>query len=105
MGRSFTGGYDGLRGFSRVPIDFGLFKIDITNNETLFYFFILFVFGLAVGAARLDPAIAVRPHPAGDPRERAPRPLSRHSGRAAYLAVVFDLLLLHRAGRDRFTRC
>jgi branched-chain amino acid transport system permease protein len=45
---SVTGGYDGLRGFTRMPIDFGLFKIDITNNETLFYFFILLVFGVAV---------------------------------------------------------
>jgi branched-chain amino acid transport system permease protein len=44
---SFTGGYDGLRGFSRMPLDFGLFKLDITNNETIFYFFILFVFGVA----------------------------------------------------------
>jgi branched-chain amino acid transport system permease protein len=44
---SFTGGYDGLRGFSRVPLDFGLFKLDITNNETIFYFFVLFVFGIA----------------------------------------------------------
>jgi branched-chain amino acid transport system permease protein len=46
---ALTGGYDGLRGFSRVPIDLGLFKIDITNNETLFYFFVLFVFGIAAG--------------------------------------------------------
>jgi branched-chain amino acid transport system permease protein len=44
---SFTGGYDGLRGFARVPLNFGLFQIDITNNQTLFYFFILFVFGVA----------------------------------------------------------
>jgi branched-chain amino acid transport system permease protein len=44
---SLTGGYDGLRGFSRMPIDLGLFKIDITKSETLFYFFILFVFGVA----------------------------------------------------------
>jgi branched-chain amino acid transport system permease protein len=44
---SFTGGYDGLRGFSRMPIDLGLFKLDITNNETIFYFFVLFVFGVA----------------------------------------------------------
>ena len=36
----FTGGYDGLRGFTRMPLDFGLFKLDITNNETVFYFFI-----------------------------------------------------------------
>jgi branched-chain amino acid transport system permease protein len=44
-----TGGFDGLRGFSRVPIDFGLFKLDIANNNVAFYFFILFVFGVAAG--------------------------------------------------------
>jgi branched-chain amino acid transport system permease protein len=50
---SFTGGYDGLRGFIRAPLDFGLFKIDITNNGTLFYYFVLAVFGLAVGLQAL----------------------------------------------------
>jgi branched-chain amino acid transport system permease protein len=50
---SLTGGDDGLRGFSRQPLDFGLFKIDIVNNGTLFYFFVLFVFGLAVGLQAL----------------------------------------------------
>ena len=50
---NFTGGYDGLRGFSRAPLDFGLFKIDIVNNGTLFYFFVLFVFALAVGLQAL----------------------------------------------------
>lgn len=50
---SFTGGYDGLRGFIRAPLDFGLFKIDITNNGTLFYYFVLVVFGLAVGLQAL----------------------------------------------------
>ena len=49
----FTGGYDGLRGFVRAPLDFGLFKIDITGNGTLFYYFVLFVFGVAVGLQAL----------------------------------------------------
>ena len=49
----FTGGYDGLRGFVRAPLDFGLFKLDITGNGTLFYYFVLFVFGLAVGLQAL----------------------------------------------------
>ena len=43
----FTGGYDGLRGFTRAPLNFGLFKIDILNNSTAFYFFLLTVFGAA----------------------------------------------------------
>jgi branched-chain amino acid transport system permease protein len=49
----FTGGYDGLRGFARAPLDFGLFKIDITGNGTLFYYFVVVVFGLAVGLQAL----------------------------------------------------
>ena len=47
---SLTGGDDGLRGFSRQPIDLGFFKFDILSNERNFYFFVLFCFALAVGA-------------------------------------------------------
>ena len=47
---SLTGGDDGLRGFSRQPIDFGLFKLDILSNSNNFYYFVLFCFALAVGA-------------------------------------------------------
>ncbi|MGA9955285.1 MAG: branched-chain amino acid ABC transporter permease [Bradyrhizobium sp.] len=46
---SLTGGDDGLRGFSRQPIDFGLFKLDILSNANNFYYFVLFCFALAVG--------------------------------------------------------
>src|SRR5579864_1716174 len=49
----FTGGYDGLRGFIRAPLDFGLFQIDIANNGTLFYYFVAVVFALAVGVQAL----------------------------------------------------
>jgi branched-chain amino acid transport system permease protein len=45
---SLTGGDDGLRGFSRQPLDFGLFKIDILSNDKAFYFFVLFCFAIAV---------------------------------------------------------
>jgi branched-chain amino acid transport system permease protein len=44
---SLTGGYDGLRGFSRAPIDLGFTQLDIADNGTLFYYFLLFVFGIA----------------------------------------------------------
>ena len=47
---SLTGGDDGLRGFSRQPIDLGLFKLDILSNTIEFYYFVLFCFALAVGA-------------------------------------------------------
>src|ERR1700674_2834430 len=47
---SLTGGDDGLRGFSRQPLDFGAFKIDILSSANNFYYFVLFCFALAVAA-------------------------------------------------------
>jgi len=47
---SLTGGDDGLRGFARQPIDFGLFKFDILSDANNFYYFVLFCFALMVGA-------------------------------------------------------
>src|SRR5258708_30851122 len=47
---SLTGGDDGLRGFSRQPLDFGLFSIDIAANAHHFYYFVLFCFALVTGA-------------------------------------------------------
>ena len=44
-----TGGYDGLRGFVRAPIHLGPAVIDITSNPNAFYYFLLFVFAIAVG--------------------------------------------------------
>jgi branched-chain amino acid transport system permease protein len=41
-----TGGDDGLRGFSRQPIDLGLFSVDILSNATYFYYFVLLCFAL-----------------------------------------------------------
>jgi branched-chain amino acid transport system permease protein len=46
---SFTGGYDGLRGFTRQPLGFGPWTIDIQSNGTLFYYFVVFVFAVCVG--------------------------------------------------------
>lgn len=43
-----TGGYDGLRGFMRAPLHLGFTTLDITNNDTVFYYFLLFVFGVAI---------------------------------------------------------
>ena len=45
---SVTGGDDGLRGFSRQPIDFGAFKLDIVSNSQAFYYFVLVCFALVV---------------------------------------------------------
>jgi branched-chain amino acid transport system permease protein len=49
----FTGGYDGLRGFTRAPIDLGFTKLDLAGNNTVFYFFILAIFGAAAGLQAL----------------------------------------------------
>ena len=46
---SLTGGDDGLRGFSRQPLDFGAFSIDIVSSSNTFYYFILVCFALAAG--------------------------------------------------------
>jgi branched-chain amino acid transport system permease protein len=46
---SLTGGDDGLRGFSRQPLDFGAFKLDILSNADAFYYFVLACFALIVG--------------------------------------------------------
>jgi len=43
----FTGGFDGLRGFHREPIGFGLLTLDIADG-TWFYYFALVVFAVAV---------------------------------------------------------
>jgi branched-chain amino acid transport system permease protein len=45
---SVTGGYDGLRGFDRRPLQLGSWLIDIENNDTLFYYFVVALFGIAV---------------------------------------------------------
>jgi len=45
---SVTGGDDGLRGFSRQPIDLGFLSVDILSNANAFYYFVLLCFALAV---------------------------------------------------------
>src|SRR6202166_2541877 len=35
-----TGGYDGLPGFSRAPLNLGFTTIDIVNNDKAFYYFL-----------------------------------------------------------------
>jgi branched-chain amino acid transport system permease protein len=46
---SLTGGDDGLRGFSRQPLDFGLFRVDILSDANAFYYFVLVCFAAVVG--------------------------------------------------------
>ncbi|MEO8156980.1 MAG: branched-chain amino acid ABC transporter permease [Betaproteobacteria bacterium] len=47
---TLTGGDDGLRGFERQPLDFGPWSADILHSPTLFFYFVLALFALAVGA-------------------------------------------------------
>lgn len=46
---SLTGGYDGLRGFTRAPINLGFTTLDIANNDKAFYYFLLVIFAIATG--------------------------------------------------------
>jgi branched-chain amino acid transport system permease protein len=50
---SLTGGDDGLRGFSRQPLDFGLFSIDILSDANAFYYFVLFFFAVVAAVMAL----------------------------------------------------
>jgi branched-chain amino acid transport system permease protein len=45
---SLTGGDDGLRGFARQPLNFGLFQIDLLHNDVYFYYFVLVCFAAIV---------------------------------------------------------
>src|SRR5947209_6341659 len=47
---SVTGGDDGLRGFSRQPLDLGFTRIDILSNADAFYYFVLLCVAIAVAA-------------------------------------------------------
>jgi branched-chain amino acid transport system permease protein len=50
---SLTGGYDGLRGFSREPLHLGVTTINIAGNDLAFYYFLLAVFAIATGLQAL----------------------------------------------------
>ena len=46
---SVTGGDDGLTGWQRMPIGFGLGTLDILNSDKAFYYLILVCFAVGVG--------------------------------------------------------
>jgi branched-chain amino acid transport system permease protein len=46
---SVTGGDDGLTGWKRQPLDLGFASLDILSNDRAFYYFVLFLFAVAVG--------------------------------------------------------
>lgn len=45
---SVTGGDDGLRGFSRLPLNLAFTQVDILSNDRAFYYFVLLCLALAV---------------------------------------------------------
>ena len=47
---SVTGGDDGLTGWRRLPIDFGIARLDIVGSDKAFYYFALAIFAVCVGA-------------------------------------------------------
>jgi branched-chain amino acid transport system permease protein len=50
---SLTGGDDGLTGWTRQALDFGVTTVDILGNDKAFYYFVLALFALAVGCMAL----------------------------------------------------
>jgi len=48
-----TGGDDGLTGWKRQAIDLGFTRLDLLGSDTTFYYFVLAMFALAVGAMAL----------------------------------------------------
>ncbi len=48
-----TGGFDGLRGFTRANINLGFANLDIIKNDYVFYYFVLFVFAIVAGVMGL----------------------------------------------------
>jgi len=46
---SLTGGDDGLRGFSRQPLELGPLRVDLLHDDVAFYYFVLVCFAAVVG--------------------------------------------------------
>ena len=78
---SLTGGDDGLRGFSRQPLDFGLFKLDILSNADAFYYFVLICFALIV---------AIMAFILGSPFGRTLIAIRENERRARFLGIPVD---------------
>ncbi|HLW90303.1 MAG TPA: branched-chain amino acid ABC transporter permease [Roseiarcus sp.] len=78
---SLTGGDDGLRGFSRQPLDFGFASVDILSSETAFYYFILACFAIVV---------AVMGHILGSPFGRTMIAIRENERRARFLGIAIE---------------
>src|SRR5262249_32389899 len=96
---SLTGGDDGLRPFQRAPISLGPWTIDILGNQITFYYFVLVLFAVAVGAMAflLDspfgrPLLAIREN------ERRARFLGIPAERHIWLAFTTSCCFISLAG-------
>jgi branched-chain amino acid transport system permease protein len=78
---SLTGGYDGLRGFTRQPLHLGPWIINIKDNGTLFYYFVLVVFAVCVALM----AFLLR-----SPFGRTLIAIRENQRRAQYLGIAVD---------------
>ena len=94
-----TGGYDGLRGFTRAPLHLGFTTIDIANSDNTFYYFLLVVFAVATGLQGLLLA---------SPFGRTLLAIRENERRARFLGIPIERHIwlsfsisccLHRAGR------
>ena len=90
---SFTGGEDGLTGFSRQPI-FGW-----QLGSTHFYYLVLFFFGLGALVLVDHSEFAARPYLRRDPRKSEAADVSRHPRGALHRALLRDFRAHLRAGR------
>ena len=79
---SVTGGDDGLRPFYRQPLHLGFATVDILNNATSFYYFVLLCFALAVAAM----AFILR-----SPFGRTMVAIRENERRARYLGIPIEL--------------
>jgi branched-chain amino acid transport system permease protein len=96
---SLTGGDDGLSGWHRIPVNLGSRTIDIAGDETVFYYFVLlcFVVAIAIMAALLRSPfgrtlLAIREN------ERRARFLGISIERHIWLSFVISCLFVSLAG-------
>ncbi|MDE2333960.1 MAG: branched-chain amino acid ABC transporter permease [Rhodospirillales bacterium] len=94
-----TGGFDGLRGFTRANLHLGFATLDIIKNDVVFYYFVLFIFALVVavmGLILLSPfgrtLLAIREN------ERRARFLGINIERHIWLAFTLSSIFIAIAG-------
>ncbi|MDE3175574.1 MAG: branched-chain amino acid ABC transporter permease [Pseudomonadota bacterium] len=94
-----TGGDDGLTGWSRQPLDFGFYKLDIAGSDKAFYYFTLAIFAICVAAmARLIASPLGRSLVAIRENERRVRFLGLNIEHRIWLSFVISCFFVSVAG-------